>query len=96
MTNFEDMQAELQAFIQQRKLFKSNDHLLIAVSGGVDSMTLLHLLVQLGCQVSVAHMNFGLRGEASDQDEALVKEISNLLHVPVFTKREYLKHAQWS
>ncbi|MDW3194482.1 MAG: tRNA lysidine(34) synthetase TilS [Cytophagales bacterium] len=87
MTNFEDMQAELQAFIQQRKLFKSNDHLLIAVSGGVDSMTLLHLLVQLGYQVSVAHMNFGLRGEASDQDEALVTEICNLLHVPVFTKR---------
>lgn len=87
MTNFEVMQAELSAFIQDHQLFSTKDKLLLGVSGGVDSMTLLHLLVTLGHQVSVAHMNFSLRGEASDKDENLVKEIGNMLHVPVFTKQ---------
>lgn len=87
MTNFEDMQVELAAFIDEQRLITPKDRVLLGVSGGVDSMSLLHLLVRLGHQVSVAHMNFGLRGEASDQDEALVKETSNLLHVPFFTKQ---------
>lgn len=86
MTNFEVMQTELRDFIQDRKLFTTKDHLLVAVSGGVDSMTLLHLLVGLGYKVSVAHMNFGLRGEASDQDETLIRDVANLLQVPIFTK----------
>lgn len=87
MTNFEVMQTELKEFIQDRRLFTAKDHLLVAVSGGVDSMTLLHLLVGLGYKVSVAHMNFGLRGDASDQDEILVQEAGRMLHVPVFAKQ---------
>ena len=87
MTNFEEMQRELREFIHDRRLFNEQDHLLLGVSGGVDSMTMLHLLVRSGYQVSVAHMNFGLRGKDSDQDEAFVSETGYALHVPVFTKQ---------
>ncbi len=87
MTNFEVMLTELQGFIKDHQLFTRDDHLLVAVSGGVDSMTLLHLLVQLEYRVSVAHMNFRLRGEEADKDEKLVRETGNLLRVPVFTKQ---------
>lgn len=87
MTNFEVMLTELQGFIKEHQLFTKDDHLLVAVSGGVDSMTLLHLLVRLEYRVSVAHMNFRLRGEEADKDEKLVRETGNLLRVPVFTKQ---------
>lgn len=47
--------------------------LLLAVSGGPDSMALLHFFHQEGCQIVVAHVNFGLRGKESDRDEHFVK-----------------------
>ena len=45
---------------------------LIACSGGVDSMVLLDLLRKSGKELLVLHVNYGLRGEASDLDEALI------------------------
>ncbi len=50
------------------------DKLLVAVSGGADSMALLHLLMQGGYSLAAAHCNFHLRGEASDSDEQLVTD----------------------
>lgn len=54
----------------------SGERLLLAVSGGVDSMTLLDALVRLqdslGVQLEVAHVHHGLRGRAADQDAAFV------------------------
>ena len=49
-----------------------NTRVLIAVSGGVDSMVLLHLMQQTSNPLAVAHCNFGLRGKDSDADEQLV------------------------
>lgn len=49
--------------------------LLIAVSGGVDSMCLLHAAHQAGCNVAAAHVNHCLRGEDSDLDEQLVRSV---------------------
>jgi tRNA(Ile)-lysidine synthase len=60
-----------------RESFKNltrSGHYLIAVSGGVDSMVLLHSMISQGYTVAVAHVNYGLRGEASDLDEKLVRE----------------------
>ena len=51
-----------------------NTPVLAAVSGGLDSMVMAHLLLHAGIPFAVAHCNFGLRGEASDGDEAFVQE----------------------
>ena len=54
-------------------------HLAAAVSGGADSMALLHLLLALqaesGFVLSVCHVNHGLRGETADRDEAVGREV---------------------
>ncbi len=63
---------QFQAFITQKKLTNASDKLLLAVSGGVDSMTLLHLCLMARYDFSVAHVNFKLRGADADADEALV------------------------
>jgi len=57
--------------------------LLVGVSGGVDSMTLLDLLRRLGYGVQAAHVNYGLRGDASDADEALVRAYGERHGIPV-------------
>lgn len=63
------------------------DKLLLAVSGGADSMCTLFLLHQLGYDIEVAHANFGLRGAESDDDEAFVRQQSELLKVPCHVRR---------
>ena len=54
---------------------------LVAVSGGVDSITLLHMLVELECPVAVAHVNYGLRPGDCDLDEQLVRNTAQRLGV---------------
>jgi tRNA(Ile)-lysidine synthase len=54
------------------KLCKTTDKILLAVSGGMDSMVMLHLFHQAGFSIAVAHCNFQLRGEESDEDEIFV------------------------
>ena len=49
---------------------------LIGVSGGIDSMVLLHLASQLKMDLTVLHCNFGLRGKESDLDEALTAKVA--------------------
>lgn len=58
-----------------------------AVSGGADSMALLHRLYQTGVTVIVAHLNHCLRGEESDRDENFVRDFCSQLHVPFFSRR---------
>mgnify|MGYP000853189130 CR=1 FL=1 len=63
---------QFQAFVNNNQLIHTSDKLLLAVSGGVDSMALLHLCINSSYQFGVAHVNFKLRGAAADADEALV------------------------
>lgn len=55
--------------------------LLLAVSGGIDSMVLMHLFHQLNYDIAIAHCNFQLRGKESDEDELFVKVKSEKLNV---------------
>ena len=67
--------------------FLKDKKLLIAISGGVDSVVLTHLLSALNFNISLAHCNFNLRGKESDLDEAFVIKLGKELKVPVFTKQ---------
>jgi tRNA(Ile)-lysidine synthase len=64
---------------------------LVAVSGGVDSIVLLDTLVraraELGLELAVGHVNHGLRGEASDADESLVKDAAARYGLPFLVRR---------
>ncbi|HEY3429318.1 MAG TPA: tRNA lysidine(34) synthetase TilS [Cyclobacteriaceae bacterium] len=73
--------------IQQHALCQSNNKIMLAVSGGVDSVVMLHLFKEAGFSIGVAHCNFQLRGKDSDEDENFVQQLCRELHVPVFVKR---------
>jgi tRNA(Ile)-lysidine synthase len=61
--------------------------LLLAVSGGLDSMVLLHLMQTVNPDLSVAHANFSLRGLESDGDEVFVRSYCQQHQIPVFVKK---------
>lgn len=73
-----DCELSFRHAIERRHLVEAGDSVLVAVSGGVDSMVLLDLFVRLSdahrLKLAVAHVNHGLRGEAADRDEALVRK----------------------
>lgn len=71
-------------FIASRKLFFPKARLLLAVSGGLDSVVLAHLCREAGFIFSIAHVNFKLRGEESEGDEAFVHQLAELWGVPFF------------
>jgi tRNA(Ile)-lysidine synthase len=60
--------------------------LLIACSGGLDSVVLTHLMKQLECEIALAHCNFSLRGKESDGDEMFVIGLAKSLEIPVFAE----------
>ncbi len=74
-------------YIKKNKLFSKQDKLLLAVSGGEDSVCLFHLLVKNNYRFSVAHCNFQLRGKESKKDEEFVKTLAKNYHVPFFSIR---------
>jgi tRNA(Ile)-lysidine synthase len=78
-----------------KKLFEPNQKVLLAVSGGIDSMVMLYLFEKSGFDYGIIHCNFQLRGDESDQDEEFVKKQVLIHGVPSFFKRfdtqEYAK-----
>jgi len=77
---------EFLKYISKNKLFEKKDKILVAISGGLDSVVLLDLLFKSGFKISVAHCNFQLRGKESDMDEEFVKELSKKYKIECFIK----------
>src|SRR5205823_9258695 len=74
-------------FIKEHALFSiENDPILVAVSGGLDSVVLLDILHRLRVQVAVAHCHFGLRGEDADADEQFVRKLAKQYGLPYFAE----------
>ena len=71
--------------IRENELCKPEQKILLAVSGGLDSIAMLHLFKEAGFSIAVAHGNFKLRGKDSDADEAFVKQLCNDWNVPFFS-----------
>lgn len=76
----------LQHLNQQHKQL-INARVLVAISGGLDSVVLAHLLHHSSIRIALAHCNFNLRSEESDADELFVKKLSKELSCPVYTQR---------
>ena len=80
-TNFLE---KVKSTIEKNNLFSiENDHILLGVSGGIDSMVLLDSLNQLHCNVAVAHCNFKLRGVDSDGDQSFVESYASSHKIPI-------------
>lgn len=85
------MRDKLLSFIREKALLCPGETLVCAVSGGKDSVSLLHamrsLQDELQITVEAAHVNHQLRGEESDRDEAFVRSLCDGWHVPLFVCR---------
>ncbi|MEG0789036.1 MAG: tRNA lysidine(34) synthetase TilS [Alistipes sp.] len=79
--------AGFQQYIAENCLFSKEDKILLTVSGGVDSMVMLSLFVLSGYKIGVAHCNFQLRGEESEEDEVLVEQAATKFGVTCYNQR---------
>ena len=74
-------------------LFEGIDRVLLAVSGGADSVAMVHVLHRLtqegrlSCDFVIAHINHCLRGAESDADEVFVTQLGRSLGIPVISQR---------
>ena len=78
------MLSPFQAHINQEFPFLKKGKLLIAISGGLDSVVLTHLCLKAGLKIALAHCNFNLRGDESDADEEFVLQLAEDLELEVF------------
>ncbi|MFP5436348.1 MAG: tRNA lysidine(34) synthetase TilS [Bacteroidia bacterium] len=78
------MLSRLKEHLHKNLPFISEKKLLLAVSGGIDSMVLVDVFKQLGYDIAIAHCNFGLRGEESNGDEHFVRNLASKDAIPVF------------
>lgn len=78
------MQKDFNIHINKNLSILKEGKLLIAISGGIDSVALAHLCQNSNLSFSLAHCNFNLRAEESNKDEAFVEELAEDLDVEVF------------
>ncbi|MBO7460549.1 MAG: tRNA(Ile)-lysidine synthetase, partial [Bacteroidales bacterium] len=74
-------------YISDNHLINKGDRILVALSGGVDSMVLAELLRRGGYDIAFAHCNFDLRGKESDGDEQFVREYAERVGVKLFVRQ---------
>ena len=81
------MLTKFQNYIESNHLINKGDRILVALSGGVDSMVLAELLRRGGYDIAFAHCNFHLRGKESDGDEQFVREYAERVGVKLFVRQ---------
>jgi tRNA(Ile)-lysidine synthase len=81
------MLAAFKNFIAENQLINDGEKILLAISGGIDSMVMASLFLHLPLSTGVAHCNFSLRGQESDLDENLVRIFSEKHKIPFFSIR---------
>lgn len=79
------MLEEFRAFVNENQLFNRDHRVLLAVSGGIDSVVMSHLFHALNLRFGILHCNFQLRGEASDGDASFVEALAEELGCPFYT-----------
>lgn len=76
--------------LEEQQLIRRGEHIIVALSGGADSVCLLHVLLALRetyqLKLSAVHINHRLRGEEADRDEAFVRELCKQQGIPCFCK----------
>ncbi len=85
------MMRKVRETIERHTMVTPGDRVGVAVSGGADSVTLLHLLFELADEynltLTVLHLNHGIRGEEADRDESFVKKLAESMGIPCAVER---------
>ena len=85
---------EFKSYIEKNNLLGKHDRILLAVSGGIDSMVMTHLFKRMGTDTGIAHCNFSLRGTESDLDEEMVRDFAEKNGIPFYIIRfKTIEHA---
>src|SRR5690349_20405312 len=82
-----ELEKKFKKFNAEKKVFTKSDKILLAVSGGVDSVVMAELFFRSGFSFGIAHCNFQLRGDESEGDEGFVRKLSERYKVPFFVVR---------
>lgn len=87
------MLEKFKKYIDKEGLCHETDIILLAVSGGVDSISMMHLFLKAGYKIQLAHVNYKMRGSESDADEEMVKAMGKHHNIisHVITFPEHLK-----
>jgi len=86
-----NLERQARSLIREYGLFKPGERVLVCVSGGPDSVALLHLLTftltDYKLHIKVVHFNHNLRGKASDTDERFVRKLARECHIPITVRQ---------
>ncbi len=74
-------------YIKSEGLLEPDNKVLLAVSGGIDSVVMADLFKRFGYDFGIAHCNFQLRGKDSDKDEEFTRKLAKKLDVPFYLKK---------
>ena len=82
------MENKVLNYIKENKMIKAGETVVVGVSGGADSVCLLHMLLKhketLGIKLLVVHVHHGIRGESADRDASFVEELCGRFNLPFF------------